>query len=299
MTITQMECFVEAVHTGSFSKAGTRLFISQQTVSRQIKALEDELGFPLFERHRDGVVLTEQGKLMHDVWEKLLAENRNAIDKAKDSYYGESKVIRIGVFEFGRFRDKVIQALLKFNEKYPDLYIEYERMSMETMEEWFQNGKIDMMIVAESEIENKKSLKMLPLIENFMKTGIVVSEHHPLLRQYKNQISCEAIQNEQIGVLSKHVSRDHQKRVEDEFVRNGITKPLSMREYGTMQSIQMALITEKCVTIMFDYILDGIEDKVLFFPIHEPKDLGRMVLCWKDDKFNVKAKNLAKIFEEQ
>ena len=47
MTITQIECFVEAANMGSISKAGTNLFISQQTVSRQIKALETELDMPL------------------------------------------------------------------------------------------------------------------------------------------------------------------------------------------------------------------------------------------------------------
>ena len=47
---------------GSISKAGTNLFISQQTVSRQIKALETELDMPLFERMNRGVRLTPQGE---------------------------------------------------------------------------------------------------------------------------------------------------------------------------------------------------------------------------------------------
>ena len=58
MTITQIECFVEAANMGSISKAGTNLFISQQTISRQIKALETELDMPLFERMNRAVSLT-------------------------------------------------------------------------------------------------------------------------------------------------------------------------------------------------------------------------------------------------
>ena len=46
MTIMQMECFVEAARCGSFTKAGENLYISQQTMSRHIRALETELGFP-------------------------------------------------------------------------------------------------------------------------------------------------------------------------------------------------------------------------------------------------------------
>ena len=55
MTIIQMECFVEAAKWLNFTKAADHLYISQQTMSRQIKALENELGFPVFERKNVGV----------------------------------------------------------------------------------------------------------------------------------------------------------------------------------------------------------------------------------------------------
>ena len=63
MTIMQMECFVEAARCGSFTKAGENLYISQQTMSRHIRALETELGFPLFERKNTGAVLTRAGSV--------------------------------------------------------------------------------------------------------------------------------------------------------------------------------------------------------------------------------------------
>ena len=116
MTITQIECFIEAAKTGSFGKAGAKLYISQQTISRQIKALEDELGFPLFERSRAGVQLTESGKLVFDKWKELLIESRSVIDQARDVYLGENKKILIGMVECGKMKDQIAKGLLRFNE---------------------------------------------------------------------------------------------------------------------------------------------------------------------------------------
>ncbi|MCD8218681.1 MAG: LysR family transcriptional regulator, partial [Clostridiales bacterium] len=57
-------CFTSAAKTGSFSMAAKELMISQQAVSRHIRKLEDELGFPLFLRNYQNVYLTKAGELM-------------------------------------------------------------------------------------------------------------------------------------------------------------------------------------------------------------------------------------------
>lgn len=66
MTITQIECFVEAAKMKSLSKAAENMFISRPTISRQIKALESDLGFELFERKNVGVRLTQTGEILYE-----------------------------------------------------------------------------------------------------------------------------------------------------------------------------------------------------------------------------------------
>ena len=58
----KLKVFHAAAQAGSFTHAGEALNMSQSAVSRQVSALEQELGVPLFHRHARGLVLTEQGE---------------------------------------------------------------------------------------------------------------------------------------------------------------------------------------------------------------------------------------------
>lgn len=62
MTIQQLEYILEVNRAGSMSKAAKNLFVSHSSVSNSIAALEEELGFPVFERNYQGVVPTTQGR---------------------------------------------------------------------------------------------------------------------------------------------------------------------------------------------------------------------------------------------
>ena len=73
----KLKVFHAAAEAGSFTHAGEQLGLSQSAVSRQVSALEQELGVSLFHRHARGLILTEQGEMLqhtaHDVFMKLEA----------------------------------------------------------------------------------------------------------------------------------------------------------------------------------------------------------------------------------
>ncbi len=66
MELNQLRGFYALAREHSFSKAASRLALTQPAISMQIKALEEELGEPLFERHRKGVRLTTAGEVLYD-----------------------------------------------------------------------------------------------------------------------------------------------------------------------------------------------------------------------------------------
>ena len=81
MNIDLARTFLEIVDTGNFNKAAERLSVTQSTVSMRIKALEDELGRPLFVRSKSGTQLTAAGMqfrryatTMVRVWEQARQE---------------------------------------------------------------------------------------------------------------------------------------------------------------------------------------------------------------------------------
>jgi DNA-binding transcriptional LysR family regulator len=99
----KLKVFHAAAQAGSFTHAGEQLGLSQSAVSRQVSALEQELGVSLFHRHARGLILTEQGELLqntaHDVFMKLEAA-RTKLTDSRERPNGELRVtttVGIGV----------------------------------------------------------------------------------------------------------------------------------------------------------------------------------------------------------
>src|SRR5215470_4282230 len=118
----KLKVFHAAAEAGSFTHAGEQLGLSQSAVSRQVSALEQELGVSLFHRHARGLILTEQGELLHrtahDVFMKLEAARAKLTD-SRERPNGELKVTTtpgIGVHW-------LTPRLGEFLDLYPDIRV--------------------------------------------------------------------------------------------------------------------------------------------------------------------------------
>ncbi|MEO1091928.1 MAG: LysR family transcriptional regulator [Pseudomonadota bacterium] len=82
----RIRVFHAVAEAGSFTRAADRLNLSQSAISRQMGALEEDLGTPLFHRHARGLVLTEQGEILQEAARTVAAKMRDA-----QARLGESK----------------------------------------------------------------------------------------------------------------------------------------------------------------------------------------------------------------
>lgn len=81
MSLAQIRYFVAVAEEGHVGRAAQRLHIAQPPVSRQIRALEDELGTPLFMRTPRGMALLPSGEVFLDHARAIL----DAVDRASDA----------------------------------------------------------------------------------------------------------------------------------------------------------------------------------------------------------------------
>lgn len=294
MTITQIECFIEAAKTGSFSKAGANLFISQATISRQIKALEADLGFPLFERKNVGVRLTEMGMILYAEWEELLVRHRTALDKAMDFYTGAQKRIRIGVQGDGKIKDVVREVLLRFAKQSPGLDVEYETMPCSKLLSGLESGEFHVIIMFGSELVHRESLKHMYIDKWQEQTGIVMSKYHNLAR--KKQVQLRDLKGEHICIMGSAMSMDYKEKIYKLLEKEHILEQLSLHEYQSWSKMEFDLLAGKCIGIFYKSHMLGLEDKLSFYPLDSVETNQKLALVWKDDKYLVKAKNIADLF---
>ncbi len=106
----------------SFSKVADKLYLTQPAVSRQIKNLEDKLAIKLFSREKEGVLLTEEGKILLGHAEKILALYENAI---KDiDRFRHSSLDRIIIGASTTLGEYVFPRIISnFGKRYPEAEI--------------------------------------------------------------------------------------------------------------------------------------------------------------------------------
>jgi DNA-binding transcriptional LysR family regulator len=96
MNLRHLRAFATIADAGGFVRASTRLHLSQPALSRQIHALEEELGVPLFDRLGHRVQLTSEGEDLLRRSRRLLAEADSLSERARLLKGGETGILRVG-----------------------------------------------------------------------------------------------------------------------------------------------------------------------------------------------------------
>lgn len=91
----KLRVFHAAAEAGSFTHAAEVLRLSQSAISRQVSALEHDVGVPLFNRHARGLVLTEQGELLYRTAHDVLMQLENVKNRLADTTDTPSGTLRV------------------------------------------------------------------------------------------------------------------------------------------------------------------------------------------------------------
>lgn len=174
MTHSQLKLFVKIVDTGSFTRAGQELNMTQPAVSRAISTLESELGVTLLIRdRRKGIVLTEVGKRILVLFRDIL-KGFDKVDQEVAAEKGfEVGLIRIGSFPAAsaHFLPKIFRAI---SEKYPRIRFELHEGSIDEIKEWLAARTIDVGWI----IPPNEEFEAVTLLKEQM--FLFMREDHPL-----------------------------------------------------------------------------------------------------------------------
>jgi len=143
MEIQQIKYFLTLSQELHFWNTAERMFITQSALSRQIKALEDELGIQLFERSKRSVKLTEAGAFLRDRWLPLLDEINRIHMQARKIHDGAFGSVRIGYP--GSIAYSFMPGLItSISRNLPELKVELVEPTDISFEQLLLNYQMDM-----------------------------------------------------------------------------------------------------------------------------------------------------------
>lgn len=118
----KLRIFYAVAEAGSFTHAGETLNLSQSAVSRQISTLEESIGVSLFHRHARGLILTEEGELLHKTAAEIFGKLAMIEGQLADSRQLPEGPLRITVAEFIG-STWLAPKLAQLREEHPDIQL--------------------------------------------------------------------------------------------------------------------------------------------------------------------------------
>ena len=155
MEIRTLRYFLAVAREENMSRAAEHLHVTQPTLSKALKALEDELGKKLFTRHSFSIALTEEGVLLRNRAEDLVS----MADKIEQEFLTLDDITGGDIY-FGLAESYQIRYLAReirtFKETYPGLKYHITSGDTEQVTEKLDKGLLDFAVICETPDERKQ-----------------------------------------------------------------------------------------------------------------------------------------------
>ena len=192
MEYKKISYFIAVAETLSFTRAAERMFVSQQTITKQIAQLEEELGVKLLERTTRSVALTPVGKLCYEKFSVINAEIDEAIAQIRQANSLRDQQISVGFFS-SFSSDGVIRPIMdKLRSTATDVTFSVHMYDMYELQSKLFDGEIDLCITTSNNWRMWKDISVKQIVsEPFY---IVLSSSHPLAK--KTVLTNDDLKNE-------------------------------------------------------------------------------------------------------
>ncbi|MGM7724006.1 cidABC operon transcriptional activator CidR [Metabacillus sp. Hm71] len=275
MDIKQLQYFIEVADLGSFSRAAESLFITQPTISKMIKNLEEELGVPLFDRSRKKLLLTDAGQTILKQ-AKLIDKAFTNLEIEVDNLLGLKKGhIRIGlppIFDAHAFL-KIIGC---FHEKYPGITFQFVEDGSKRIEDDVDKHILDAGVVV---LPTKDDIfEHFAFMEEDLK--LILHPRHPLAE--KTEVHLTELANESFILFNKDfVLNDH---IISACNKSGF-HPHIISESSQWSFIEEMVASKLGVSLLPESICRHLKRNVRAVKVIEPSISWNLALIWRKNAY--------------
>ena len=183
-TLQQLRILKAIATEKNFTKAAAILYLSQPTLSKQIQVLEKNLDTLLINRERNKISLTENGKVLLQYSDRILALCEESCRAISDLKNGDRGNLTVGASQtIGTYLMPRILAL--FAQNYPQISLNVQVNSTRIIAKKIINREIDIALVGgEISDDLKKNLTIQPFVSDEL--SLIISKSHPFAKKKKN-----------------------------------------------------------------------------------------------------------------
>ena len=177
MELRQLRYFVAVAEEGNISRAAQKIFLTQPALSRQIKALENEIGQCLLKREAHSIRLTPAGEMLLREARELLQRTDEMLERVRAASQG----VRLRVGYAPSLASGLLSAAVEnFAQKHPNAHVELFDLSTKEMLAGLENDTLDAVLTVGLD-RDAHGFKWTQLIRASWR--LAVNRHHPLARK--------------------------------------------------------------------------------------------------------------------
>ncbi len=143
---TSVRCFLTLCQTLNFTEAAKRMYMTQQSVSKYIAKLEEDIGFTLFVRTHHYVTLTRAGEEFYALFSKLNRDYNATVERMRKYYDELNHSLRVGYLEWLDLTPMINRALHSLRAQNPALQFAAEKHPQYELNQHFLNRHLDLII---------------------------------------------------------------------------------------------------------------------------------------------------------
>ncbi len=229
-TLHQLKVFEATARHGSFTRAAEELYLTQPTVSIQVKQLTKAVGLPLFEQIGKRLYLTEAGQQLLATCQRVfdgLEQFEMAIADLKGMKQGH---LRLAVITTAKYF--VPRLLGPFCQRYPGIDISLKVTNHQSIQERMMNNEDDLYII--SQAPEQPDLKIYPFLENPL--VVIAPKNHPLVG--KRNIPIKDLEGEQF--IMRETGSGTRQAVQQLLDKHDVSVQVRL-ELGSNEAIKQAI----------------------------------------------------------